>query len=158
MSLKPVCDVIAYDGSARPSGSNADEWQLFLVEHITALPFLAVQIAEAIEALEKQVYVPGMRRCQKCKFTLMSNFMCASTGRLAPNDKSDICPNGCGTLWRVSEREVGNDMVDRAEEFLKRAVDAETKLATPVVFTTNTDPAFRCEVAGPAHIIVAPVT
>lgn len=36
--------------SARPRGSNADEWQLFLAEHHDALPFLAVQIAEAIDA------------------------------------------------------------------------------------------------------------
>lgn len=34
----------------RPSGSNADEWHLFLSEHTDALPYMAVQIAEAIEA------------------------------------------------------------------------------------------------------------
>jgi len=36
--------------SQRPSGSNADEWHVFLVEHIDALPYVAVQIAEAIES------------------------------------------------------------------------------------------------------------
>lgn len=34
----------------RPKGSNADEWHLFLLEHKESFPFLAVQIAEAIEA------------------------------------------------------------------------------------------------------------
>lgn len=38
----------------RPTGSNADEWNLFLVEHKDALPFLAVQIAEAIEDAERR--------------------------------------------------------------------------------------------------------
>jgi hypothetical protein len=36
----------------RPLGSNADEWQLFLSEHQDACPYLAVQIAEAIEEAE----------------------------------------------------------------------------------------------------------
>lgn len=34
----------------RPKGSNADEWHLFLQEHKDALPYVAVHIAEAIEA------------------------------------------------------------------------------------------------------------
>jgi hypothetical protein len=34
----------------RPQGSNADEWHLFLSENKDALPMVAVQIAEAIEA------------------------------------------------------------------------------------------------------------
>lgn len=40
----------------RPSGSNADEWHLFLSEHLdnragnSGLTYMAVQIAEAIEA------------------------------------------------------------------------------------------------------------
>ena len=37
---------------SRPTGSNADEWELFLIEHPT--PFAAVQIAEAIEACEER--------------------------------------------------------------------------------------------------------
>lgn len=36
----------------RPLGSNADEWALFLSENIDAIPYLAVQIAEAIEQAE----------------------------------------------------------------------------------------------------------
>jgi hypothetical protein len=42
----------SYDGSNRPVGSNADEWALFLSEHRDALPFLAVQIAEALDEAE----------------------------------------------------------------------------------------------------------
>jgi hypothetical protein len=38
----------------RPLGSNADEWLLFLSENKDALPYLAVQIAEAIEQAERR--------------------------------------------------------------------------------------------------------
>jgi hypothetical protein len=38
----------------RPLGSNADEWHLFLAENKEALPYLAVQIAEAIEEAERR--------------------------------------------------------------------------------------------------------
>jgi hypothetical protein len=33
-----------------PTGSNADEWHLFLSEHPGGLPYVVVQIAEAIDA------------------------------------------------------------------------------------------------------------
>lgn len=46
-----------YDGHQRPTGSNADEWHLFLSEHccsrpnqVNGLTYMAVQIAEAIDA------------------------------------------------------------------------------------------------------------
>lgn len=38
----------------RPEGSNADHWHLFLSEHKDALPYVAVQIAEAIEDAERR--------------------------------------------------------------------------------------------------------
>ena len=38
----------------RPRGSDANEWHLFLLESKDALPFLAVQIAEAIKAARRR--------------------------------------------------------------------------------------------------------
>lgn len=38
----------------RPLGSNADEWHMFLSENADAMPYLAVQIAEAIEDAERR--------------------------------------------------------------------------------------------------------
>lgn len=38
----------------RPTGSNADEWNCFLSEHLNSTSFLAVQIAEAIEDAERR--------------------------------------------------------------------------------------------------------
>ena len=37
----------------RPQGSNADEWVLFLTDHPDAPEFVAVHIAEAIDAAER---------------------------------------------------------------------------------------------------------
>lgn len=39
----------------RPKGSNADEWAMFLEEHKDATPFLAVQIAEALDAQDAEI-------------------------------------------------------------------------------------------------------
>lgn len=51
----------------RPHGSNADEWHLFLSEHLdnranssSALSFIAVQIAEALDEAQergRQLYI-----------------------------------------------------------------------------------------------------
>lgn len=38
----------------RPNGSSADEWALWLSDFQPSLPYLAVQIAEAIEAGERR--------------------------------------------------------------------------------------------------------
>lgn len=45
----------------RPLGSNADEWNLYISENLSAT-FLAVQIAEAIEDAERRGYTKAMRR------------------------------------------------------------------------------------------------
>ena len=56
-----------HDGSKRPAGSNADEWHLFLSEHLdkatfsSGLTFMAVQIAEAIDAAAKTPEVARLR-------------------------------------------------------------------------------------------------
>ncbi len=50
-----------YDAEKRPSGSNADEWHLFLTEYAdnraafpNGLAFLAVQIAEALDEAKER--------------------------------------------------------------------------------------------------------
>ena len=78
--------------------------------------------------LEELVYVPGTRKCAKCDFVLVSNFLHAETGQISANDKPDDCPNGCGPLWRVTERDAGNDMVDRCEEQIEARTAAEARL------------------------------
>lgn len=46
--------VFDYPNRPRPLGSNADEWRLFLDEHQDNLDYVAVQIAEAIDAAARE--------------------------------------------------------------------------------------------------------
>lgn len=99
---------------AAPHSSNADEWLVFLSEHAEpdARPYVAVQIAQVIEVLEKKIYVPGQWRCAKCEFRLTQSNLYAASGTVGPRDEpGDKCPNCNGPLWRVSA------MDDRNEAF-----------------------------------------
>ncbi|MFG1247318.1 hypothetical protein [Xanthobacter flavus] len=79
-----------------------------------------------IERLTKLVYVPGLWKCPKCKFSLVQANLNASDGTVTARDQpGDKCPNCASPLWRVTERDAGNEMVDRAEEYLVRATTAE---------------------------------
>lgn len=86
------------------------------------------ELEAEVDRLGKLVYVPGLWRCPKCKFTLsqfnLNGLDGAVTSRDDPGDK---CPNCDKPLWRVTERDAGNDMVDRAEEQLARALAAEAR-------------------------------
>jgi hypothetical protein len=86
-----------------------------------------------IERLKSLVYVPGLWRCAKCNFSLVQANLNAKDGTVTARDKpGDKCPNCDSPLWRVTERDAGNEMVDRAEELLKRATDAEALLTEAV--------------------------
>ena len=79
-----------------------------------------------IERLTKLVYVPGLWKCPKCKFSLVQANLNALDGTVTARDQpGDKCPNCASPLWRVTERDAGNEMVDRAEEYLVRATTAE---------------------------------
>lgn len=74
------------------------------------------------ENLARQVYVPGLWRCLKCEFQLCQATLCATTGTVGGRDEpGDKCPNCNSPLWRVSEREAGNEMVKRCEQLLEDA-------------------------------------
>ena len=82
-----------------------------------------------ISELEKMVYVPGMRKCAKCGFVLISTNLHVSHGTFSANDQPEPCPNGCGPLWRVSERDAGNKMVDRCDHLADEIKRLTTALA-----------------------------
>jgi len=89
---------------------------------------LAASQARAAE-LERLVYVPGVWRCAKCKLNLVSTEMHATTGAFRANNSPQECPNGCGPLWRKTEREAGNELVDRLDGLTDRATAAEAEIA-----------------------------
>lgn len=93
---------------------------------VTNLDAARARIAE----LERLVFVPGLWRCPKCKFSLLQANLNAQDGSVtARNEPGDKCPNCNSSLWRVSERDAGNEMADRAEEQMNRARAAEKLLA-----------------------------
>lgn len=125
----------------RPDCANADKWHLFLSENKDALPYVAVQIAEAIEALEKKVYIPGQWRCPKCEFRLTQSNLYAATGTVGPRDEpGDKCPNCNSPLWRVSAMEdrneaykCANNTFDRLEKLSTAAQSLINGLDTGLV-------------------------
>lgn len=84
----------------------------------------ARRILATISHLERLVYVPGQWRCAKCKFGLYRRTIDMAAGRIGISEddrnRPELCPNGCGPLWRVSEREVGNELCDRIADLQKR--------------------------------------
>lgn len=94
-----------------------------------ALIARADALAAEVERLEKLVYVPGVWKCAKCGCGLVSTLMHAESGRFAANTEPQQCPNDCGPMWRRTEREAGNELVDRCDEQAQRASTAEASLA-----------------------------
>lgn len=91
--------------------------------HQRQYAFLLAQRAALIvdiERLEKLVYVPGQLRCAKCECVVLSTTLHAPTGTFSANNEPQACPNGCGPMWRVTERDAGNEVCNR----LEKAMDA----------------------------------
>lgn len=54
---------------------------------------------------DAKLYRPGVLRCAKCDFRLVSNFLNAATGEGSINDTTANCPNDGAPMWRVSWEE-----------------------------------------------------
>jgi hypothetical protein len=69
------------------------------------------------EELERLVYVPGQWRCAKCKFVVQKMVLSAVDGSVGvqADTKTEPCPNGCGPLWPMTERQSGNELCERLE-------------------------------------------
>ncbi len=80
-----------------------------------------------VDRLSKLVYVPGVWRCAKCKLVLVSTNMYAATGTFSANNEPQQCSNGCGPMWRHTERDAGNELVDKLEAAEARATATEAK-------------------------------
>lgn len=70
-----------------------------------------------IRELEALVYVPGLWRCGKCNFQLVQATLHAGDGSISTRDKpGEQCPNCDVPLWRITEREAGNSLVDQLND------------------------------------------
>lgn len=102
-----------------------------------------------IAELESLVYVPGLWRCAKCDFHLVQAVLSASTGTVHSHDKpGEKCPNCASPLWRVTERQAGNDMAERCERAVLRNRALETALGRVIDYcdaATHGDDQYRDE-------------
>ena len=73
--------------------------------HLVTLYEALTAERERVKALEMMVYVPGRFRCAKCDFFLTSTNLHVANGTMSANNAPHACPNGCGPMWRVSERD-----------------------------------------------------
>lgn len=78
--------------------------------------------------LEKLVYVPGLWRCPKCKLQLISSTLHVNIGRLSANTEPQRCPNECGPMWRITERDAGNEVIDRRQGELNSMIERCAKV------------------------------
>lgn len=77
---------------------------------------VTAQLQREIERFEKLVYVPGLWKCAKCKCTTVCSNIHVDTGGFSANNSPQQCPNECGPMWRVTERDAGNELIDRWED------------------------------------------
>lgn len=98
----------------------------------TALRSRDTALAEAraeIERLEKLVYVPGHWCCAKCSFYLVQSNLNAFDGSISARDKpGEKCPNCDVPLWRVTERQAGDQVAERCGDAIKEAVEARERI------------------------------
>lgn len=87
-----------------------------------------VECREEAERLAKLVYVPGLTKCAKCGLNLISSTLNADDGSVRANTNPQTCPNGCGPMWKVSERDASNEVCDRLD-----AANAALAEATEVI-------------------------
>ena len=68
-------------------------------------------------AMPEQVFVPGQLQCVKCGFVLTKVGIHPDGSSSAINEPDD-CPNGCGPLWKVTERERRVELAKGIEELM----------------------------------------
>lgn len=85
---------------------------------------------EAIKVKDADLYVPGEFCCAKCGFALSQFALSASTGAISDrDDPGEKCPNDGSPLWRVTWKQRAQEHYERAIAEMKRADEAEQKLA-----------------------------
>ena len=84
---------------------------------------------ERIARLEELVYCPGMWRCPKCKFSMVCKSLNVGDGTVTANTDPQRCLNGCGPLWRVTERENRIEMQDGYEAAVSEIASLKALIA-----------------------------
>jgi len=107
-------------------------------EHERLVAERTAELEARVKALEDQVYVPGVWKCDACGCGLVSTFIDATNGNMGPNNREETCPNNCGPMRRKTEREAGNELVDVCENADARIRRLEEALSEIQTITTGT--------------------
>lgn len=78
---------------------------------------------------ERLCYVPGVWRCAKCNLRLISQTLHVNLGMVSADNEPQQCANGCGPMWRVSERDAGNKAIDTAEALQDKLAELQNGIA-----------------------------
>ena len=94
--------------------------------------------AEArVAELEKLVYVPGQWRCAKCKFSLQRMTINPTAGKIGVSERDknepEKCPNGCGPLWRTTERQAASEAIDSNMQAFVNGLERGAGIADDIV-------------------------
>jgi len=106
--------------------------QAALADALAELTTLRAELQAAKERAEKAealAYVPGLRKCAKCGCSLLSTNLHVNHGAVSANNEPQDCPNGCGPMWPVTERQAGNEMIDRMEVMSDTIRDLQSRPA-----------------------------
>jgi len=87
------------------------------------------ELRREIERLEGLVYSPGNYICGGCQFVLTSQTLNMGDGTVTANEVQEPCPNGCGLMRRLTERERADMNAKGADQQAERAFNAENELA-----------------------------
>lgn len=79
------------------------------------------------ERLREQVYVPGVWKCAKCKMELVASILAVSSSSIHADNRPQECPNNCGPMWRITERDQRKEAQALHEKEFMRAQAAETR-------------------------------
>lgn len=134
-SVTPCAEHLAKDTpqSGDPSlQATPDEWARLARRLAREVLAQSARIA----ALETEVYCPGLWKCAKCGFGMVCKVIDMSAAILGANNSPQQCMNGCGPMWRVTERTNRIEMQDGYEaatlqlsDLKARAEAAERALA-----------------------------
>ena len=98
-------------------------------ENMEAQRAQLARLQEELERAQQERIVPGVMRCAKCHFRLVRTTIHYPSASFSAGDsKTEPCPNGCGPLWPVTWQDEARENLDRAEEQMERAEQAETAL------------------------------
>lgn len=134
--------VEAFDQAAQTWGWEADQGTRDVESAKAAYEIAKAAVVAAIERLvrerdeaRKLVYVPGVLKCAKCGFRLIKTTLHVLADSYSADSSPDYCPNDGAPMWRVTERDAGNELCGRldAAEDLAQAAEARVKALEKVL-------------------------